>query len=811
MRLYRILVLVVAVAGGAAAAVMPLPASQAASRPGGSAEVRPAALPPVPSGAVRLGAVSPQSVLHLEVTLRVRRPAALTAFIAALSDRRSPLFHRFLRRGQFAARFGPTSAQIATVEADLRSDGLAVAGVDSDRMAITVTGSAAGVERAFGTTIVRYRLPGGRVAVTTTSAPRVPAAAVPVVDGVLGLSSLYLPHSELARAEHPHARRSRLPARMRLMRPAAAGPQPCAAASDAATTAGSYTADQLASYYAITPLYRLGDLGQGVRVALAEFEPDSPADVSAYAACYGLHTSVSYVQVDGGAGTGTGSGEAALDIEDVMGLAPGVAIDVYQAPNSGTGSYDLYSAIVGADADQVVSTSWGLCELDSDPSLITSEDTLFAQAATQGQTVFAAAGDYGSTACLPDGTVNDSSLSVSDPASQPYVLGVGGTSVGSTSENVWNDSSVSAGAAGGGVSAAWCMPSYQDEAAIPGLIGSYSQTASSCGTAVPYVRQVPDVSADADPYTGYVIYLAGQWQGGWGGTSAAAPLWAAVAALTDASPYCADYGSGAAGMQPAGLYQMAATDQSYIYSPPPEGFYDVTSGNNDYTPSGYTGGLYPATTGYDLASGLGTPLATGFDGAGKPSLFYPGLTALMCWEYGLKLDTTTVTRIAPALGPSARSATVTITGTGFLPVTGADLAYIGSRQIPATCTSTTRCTVKLPPMRPGTVSIQVSAEDFTLSKADAASHYRYVAAPAISSLSPSRGTTRGRNTITIRGSDFLGTITVRFGTRRATRIRVISATKILATVPAGTGTVTVTVTAAGGTSPRSRASQYRYT
>jgi Pro-kumamolisin, activation domain/IPT/TIG domain/Subtilase family len=808
MRRARLAVLAITMAGGLAAGLMsPVPAAIAAG-PGPQVMIHGDAAPVAPRGAIELGGMSAQSVLHLDVTLRVPDPAALASFIAAVSDRRSPLFGHFLARGQFAARFGPAPAQVAAVEAALRSEGLSPGPVSPDGLAIAVTAPAAAVERAFGTALLRYRLPGGRVAFSNSSAPRLPAAAAPYVQGVLGLSDLYRPHSQLVRAVRPVARGGHLPPRMNLT--ATTGPQPCAAASSTAQEYGSYTANQLASYYAMPPLYQAGDFGQGVHVALAEFEPDSPADISAYAACYGLHTAVSYTLVNGGAGSGSGSGEAALDIEDVMGLAPDVTIGVYQAPNGGdTDTYDLYSAIVNADADQVVSTSWGLCELDSDSPLIISEDDLFAQAATQGQTVFASAGDSGSTDCYGDGSSNGANLSVDDPASQPYVVGVGGTSIGSTSENVWNDSSVTEGAGGGGLSAAWCMPAYQDQTAIPGLISSYSQTAASC-TTVPYVRQVPDVSADADPYTGYVIHLDGAWQGGWGGTSAATPLWAAVAALTDASPFCSDYSSGDAGVRPEGLYQVAATDHSYIYSSG-EGLYDVTAGENDYTPSGYCGGLYPATSGYDLASGLGTPLVAGFDGSGRASMFYPGLAALMCRAYGTRLDTTAVTRVSPAQGPSAKTTTVTISGTGFLPVAGADMAYIGARPIPATCTSTTRCTVKLPAMRPGTVSIQISAEDFTLSSADAASHYRYVAAPTIKSLSPASGKPRGGNTITIRGTNFVGVTAVHFGGKRAARVRTVSATEILVTVPAGSGTVTVTVTATGGTSAGSRTSRYRYT
>lgn len=146
------------------------------------------------------------------------------------------------------------------------------------------------------------------------------------------------------------------------------------------------------------------------------------------------------------------------------------------------------------------------------------------------------------------------------------------------------------------------MPAYQDQKAIPGLISSYTQTdAADCGSKVPYVRQVPDVAADADPDTNsYLIRYQGSWQG-IGGTSGAAPLWAGAAALTDASPFCRYYDSGNPGVLPEGLYAFIAAEPSYEYSPPPEVVKDVTKGGNDYTSSGYTGGLYPATRGYDMA------------------------------------------------------------------------------------------------------------------------------------------------------------------------------------------------------------------
>jgi len=758
--------------------------------------------------------VSPATRISLEVTLKVPDQAALTAFLAALSDRKSPLFHHFLRPGQFGPMFGPSLTQVAAVQDALRSAGMSPGPVSANRLAIPVTASAATIESALGVQLVSYRMPGGRVAFANSAAPKLPSAIAPLVNGVLGLNNLY-PQQSLANwPSAPTAAVQRAhPARAAAAD--TAGPLPCSAAQNTATANGALTADQLASYYGMSPLYGLGDLGQGVHVALIEFEPNLASDISAYESCYGISTTVNDVQVDGGAGTGAGSGEAALDIEDVAGLAPKATIDVYQAPNTSAGNLDVFQAIFNADTAPVVSTSWGLCEDYDTPSDMQSMQTLFEQANSQGQTVFAAAGDFGSTECFPSGGPDAAALNVSAPSSEPYVVGVGGTTIGSSAETVWNESAQQAGAGGGGISSFWCMPTYQYQTSIPGLVNGDSQTDSGCPAATGnLIRQVPDVSADADPFSGYVIDFGGSWTV-IGGTSAAAPLWAAIAALTDASPFCADYGSGTAGVLPEGLYAAVGADHSYIYpaSPglAPEVLGDIASGNNDYTPSGYTGGLFPAGTGYDEASGLGVPLVTGLDASAHPSMFYPGLTALMCAVYATKLTSVTVTSVSPNRGPAGHAATVTVHGTGFLPIAGADMAVVGSKLIAAHCTSTTACTVTLPAMAAGTINIQMSAEDFAPSSVTTADRYQYVAAPGLTSLSPTRGPTKGGTKVTIHGTNFIGVRAVHFGAKLGTNVKVISATQITVTAPAGTGTVHVTVTAAGGTtSSTSAASKYRY-
>ena len=267
-----------------------------------------------------------------------------------------------------------------------------------------------------------------------------------------------------------------------------------------------------------------------------------------------------------------------MDVEDVIGLAPQANVRVYEAPPSGAGAYDTYARIISDDVAKVVTTSWGLCESQEGLAAATAENTLFQEAAVQGQTILASSGDEGSDDCAGH------RQAVDDPSSQPWVTGVGASTIQSSTEVVWDNSY---GATGGGVSSLWSRPSYQAAAA-------QSQSSTTCGAAGTDCREVPDVTADGDPNTGYVIYYDGRWNT-MGGTSISTPTWAAIAALADASPACAGRPIGFA--NPA-LYRLAST--AYAAN-----FGDVTSGSNGY--GGVPG--FTATAGYDMASGLGTPNA----------------------------------------------------------------------------------------------------------------------------------------------------------------------------------------------------------
>jgi subtilase family serine protease len=346
-------------------------------------------------------------------------------------------------------------------------------------------------------------------------------------------------------------------------------------------------------------------------VAVYELEPNAASDIAAYQSCYGTHTSVSYVKVDGGAGSGAGSGESALDIEQLIGLAPRARLLVYQGPNSqsaspGSGPYDVYNAIVSQNRASVVSTSWGACEPSEPQSAAIAENTLFEEAALQGQTVVAASGDSGTEGCFAPPLSSDPGLTVQDPSSQPFVTGVGGTTLRDVgpppSEATWNNRNtpvvipqLQQGASGGGISSFWSMPAYQRHAPASLRVVAADSSGSPCGSSG-NCREVPDVSADGDPNTGYLIYYGGSWQG-IGGTSAAAPLWAALVALADANRAC---GRVRLGFVNPTLYRLAGSAQHSYFN-------DVKSGNNDYT--GTNGGRYPAGPGYDMATGLGTPKA----------------------------------------------------------------------------------------------------------------------------------------------------------------------------------------------------------
>jgi Pro-kumamolisin, activation domain/IPT/TIG domain len=760
----------------------------------------PGSVPALPVGAQVVGPSSPATEVQADVSLEPRDPTALAAFASAVSTPGSPQYHHYLAPGQFATTFGPTAQTVAATRQWLASAGLQVGSTSANRLLIPVSGSVATMEQAFAVPLVQTRLQSGRLARTGTANPEVPADLAGVVGGVIGLSTVALAHPQIVPGPTTPATTpgtASTGSTGSTGTPAAAAPSttpsaqatvtghvgPTACAAAAALNPGAWTANQLASAYGFSTLYGQGRVAAGQRVAIYELEPYTPSDIEAYESCYGLSVPVSQVSVDGGAAGGQ-QGEAALDIEVVAGLAPSSSIVVYSGPNDGgSGPIDTYTRMVDDDSARVLSTSWGECEGTGgiNPEEQQAETALFEQAASQGQTVFAASGDSGSSDCYdPAADDFNTQLSVDDPADQPDVTGAGGTSMTSDStppvESVWNNGS---GAGGGGVSKDFAAPSWQTG---PGVVNS--ATVDTCGTAHnQQCREVPDVSASADPGHGDAIFFSGRWEP-IGGTSAAAPLWAALAAVGNQG--C---------LTPAGLINPALYTAGSTGTPP---FNDITGGNNSILDPPPGSGPYPAAAHYDLASGWGSPIGG----------------ALLSVFSGSASGCPALTGLSSASGPAVGGQTVVIGGNGF--GTGAPTVQFGGAAATVTAHTPTSVTVVTPDVgtgqQVGVTVTSASGPGGGTSPVVPAGSYTFVS-PQVTSVSPGKGSTAGGGFVTVSGSDLSGASSVRFGSTPAPAFTVLSPTALTAQVPpgpAGGATVDVTVSGPDGASQVVAADHYTY-
>jgi kumamolisin len=484
-----------------------------------------------------------------------------------------------------------------------------------------------------------------------------------LITGVVGLDSLDTPQPQIvkptaaqvaeAAAAEPNAN-ANAPALP--VTGTDGGTTPCVAA-----LAGiGYTPPALANAYNFTGMYAQGFLGQGMTASLVEFSDYHDSNVSGVQSCYGDQgTAVNRVTVDGGAGGAPGGNETEdmADISVILGMLPKLKnLDVYVGPNTSVGEIQLYSEFATNDDSPVLSSSWGNCEdLDSQSQALLFND-IVEEAAAQGQQIFEAAGDSGAAGCSGMPAPTGQAVNVEEEAANPYVTGVGGTDLGVRTtlglghdEDAWNDE---IGAGGGGVSSLFTMPSYQAD--LPSAVAAPGASGAPCGSLTGSLcREVPDVSMNADllfglqtklqpQFTddlgspGYSIYcntpncsflleninglgLPITIQGplptlpdgllGWqpvGGTSLATPMTASAALLWDQDAESHGLSNGLGFLNP-GLYSVAANPTKYASD-----FFDVVGGSNsDQYATGCPAGcnvnhLYPAVTGYDMATGLGS-------------------------------------------------------------------------------------------------------------------------------------------------------------------------------------------------------------
>jgi hypothetical protein len=503
-----------------------------------------------------VGRPSAAKQLHLAIGLPLRDEPALDDLLREIYDPASPNYRQYLTPEQFAERFGPAEEDYQALAAFMASNGLAVTGIHPNRVVLDVQGSVADIERVFHVTLRTYAHP---AEARDFYAPDVEPAvdlAVPLLH-VSGLDNYSLPHPGIR------------------VRPAEAisGATPNSGAGPGST----YTAQDLRAAY--VPGVAL--TGSGQTVALLEFDGYYAADIVSYTRQAGLPCVLTTnVPVNGGVSVvGSGNVEVALDIDMVIALAPGLSkIIVYEAPNGSTPWSTILSRIANDNLARQISSSWGGGSLDP-----TSEG-IYKQMAAQGQSFFNAVGD------------NDAFTgSIPFPSDSTNITQVGGTVLTTTgpggtyvSETVWNDrtSNPNGGYWGssGGISPTYHIPAWQ--------LGINMTTNQGSIT----MRNTPDVALTAANL--FIVANNGTNYKA-GGTSAAAPLWAAVTALANQQAE--------AGARPAiGFINPAiyAIGKSNIYN---DCFHDITTGDNTW-PGSPT--KFYATNGYDLCTGWGTPTAT---------------------------------------------------------------------------------------------------------------------------------------------------------------------------------------------------------
>lgn len=507
--------------------------------------------------------------LNLSIGLQLQNQDTLNSLLSAMYDPQSSEYHQYLTLDQFTQMFAPSSDQVQQVVAYLQSQGMTVTSIAPNNLLIDATSTVAQAQKAFSTQINVYQS-GSRSFYANATAPTLPGPIGQLITSISGLDNSVQYHP-LALSRLNHLRHTNLSARPN-------GP------------VGGYGPKDLAGAYDAAALQNANFLGDKQTVAVFELDGYQASDITQYLQNYSLgNPTITNVLVDGVNGSaGQSAIEVELDIEVIAAMAPHANQVVYEGPNTTQGLNDTYNKIVTDNKAQIVSTSWGLCEASTGNAELQTLDSIYKQGAAQGISFFAASGDSGAYDC------SDTNLAVDSPAGDPYVTGVGGTNLqlnnGSYgSESVWsnpNDTQRGPKGAGGGggISNTFKQPSWQTGAGV--------QNQYSNGN-----RQVPDVSADADPATGYSMYCtvssAGCPSSGWitvGGTSAAAPLWAGSTALIN--QYVQAQGKAPIGFADPALYGLFNAQQKY------PAFHDITSGNNLY---------YPATTGYDMASGIGSP------------------------------------------------------------------------------------------------------------------------------------------------------------------------------------------------------------
>lgn len=507
------------------------------------------------AGARDLGAMSSRS-MTITLSLAPRDAAGLKSFVSGP--------HAALSRAAFLDRYAPSKASVKAVRTWAHSSGLKVVSVSADRMLVRVSGSSARIGRALHTSFALFSSASAGRFFQITRAATLPRSIAGRVDSVLGLSSL-------VRFAVPHP----------IAKTAAALKSTLGAVTKLGSKLGLPASLSYPATYDPQNFWSIYDapsseIGTGQQLAIiTEGDVSQPEkDLATFEQKYGLPT-VTWNQINVGKSSTDTSGDDEWDLDSQYstGFAPGVSqLNVYVAPS--LDDADIASTIdrfVSDDTSRQGSFSAAECELLAYAGgFIKTLDPILEEADAHGQTMFFASGDTGAfcPAIIGENGVPAGLPGVQYPASSPYGIAVGGTSVLSPT----GPTEIGWYAGGGGESLLESTPSFQSGTKV-------------LGVAPLLKRGVPDVSLDADPESGYDVVVNGTVEAV-GGTSASTPSWQGIWARAQAAH------SGSLGFAGPILYNTE----------PKSAYHDITLGANPL----------PAGPGYDLVTGLGTPNITAF-------------------------------------------------------------------------------------------------------------------------------------------------------------------------------------------------------
>ena len=482
--------------------------------------------------------------MHVSIMLPLRNQAEMNSLLGRIYDPSSPDYRQFLSVDEFTARFGPTAEDYAAAVEFAQANGFSVSDMPANRLLVPIEGTVAQIEKAFHVSMRIYRHPTEDR--TFYSPDREPSLALSVpVLRIAGLDNFSIPHPTLTHASQKGT-------------PASTGSGP----------GGLYLAsDMRAAYYGGTAL-----TGAGQVVGLFEFGGYNPSDVELYFSNVGQFDSVpiNNVLLDGvsltPAPTTIGSewaAEAALDITQVIGMAPGLSqVRVY----IGNSDVDIFNKM----ASENIAKQLGISMVEDDNAV--NDDPIFAEFAMQGQSAFAASGDWGAYPASEPAF----------PAEDPNVTGVGGTVLETNGAGGSWSSETGWYASGGGPS--------PDGIPIPGWQAGIANSSNQASTTL---RNVPDVAMDGDNDSFLIIFGLAE---GSGGTSASTQRWAGFMALVNQQ--AVDAGNSTVGFVNPAIYTIG---EGSSYS---SDFHDITSGNNDCCNQGVS---FNSVVGYDLVTGWGSP------------------------------------------------------------------------------------------------------------------------------------------------------------------------------------------------------------